>query len=75
MTMHFNRIILAAALRVDCRSKGGGGAIVGSYCSNSGEKWCDLGQGGSNESGYILKLEPTGLDDRLDVRSERKRGV
>ena len=27
---------------------------------------------GSNEGGYILKLEPAGLDNRLDVGSERE---
>lgn len=27
------------------------------------------------EGGYIVKLKPTGFDDRLDVWSERKRRV
>ena len=45
--------------------------MVGSYRDNSDEKWYDLGQSGSNEGGYILRLEPAGLDDKLDVGSER----
>lgn len=38
MILHFNRVILAAVLRIGCGGKGESREIVRSYCNNSGEK-------------------------------------